>query len=101
MEINIFLPTARYGPGYYQCTRFCHMSRLMIANSWPTEYTLKFKADKDIYLLGACVTETDRQFYSPKLKYVLKLKDSAGNIMSDGSETFIKKTSNKIEGACF
>lgn len=70
----------------------------MIANSWPTEYTLKFKADRSIYLLGACVTETDRQFYSPKLKYVLKLKDGAGKLMSDGAETFIKKTSNKIEG---
>ena len=70
----------------------------MITNAWPTDYSLKFQTDRPIYLLGACITETDRQFYSPKLKYVLKLKDGAGNVLSDGTETFIKKTSNRIEG---
>ena len=49
--------------------------------------------------MGACITETDRQFYSPKAKYVLKLKDGNGKVLSEGSETFIKKANNrKFEG---
>ncbi len=63
---------------------------------WPREYTLKFRVSRPLFLLGACVTETDRQFYSPKVKYVLTLRHAAtGTNIADGNETLIKKTSNK------
>ena len=91
-------PDRRPGPGYYQCTRFSPKHEFLVAKTWPEEYRLKFLADRSVYLLGACVTETDRQFYSPKLKYLLVLKDLDGNTLSEGSETFIKKTSNRLEG---
>ena len=45
--------------------------------------TLNFQVDKPVYLLGACVTETDRQFYSPKLKYDLRLLDIGNSITVD------------------
>ncbi len=58
----------RFGPGYYQCSRFSSTHRLLIVSNWPDEYVLKFKSDRALYLMGACVTETDRKFYSPKVR---------------------------------
>ena len=58
----------RCGPGYFQCSRFNPEERLLIVRKYPEEYVLSFKSDKAIYLLGACVTETDRLFYSPKVR---------------------------------
>ena len=57
----------RCGPGYFQCSRFNPEERLLIVRKYPEEYVLRFKSNKAIYLLGACVTETDRLFYSPKV----------------------------------
>ena len=57
----------RRGPGYFQCSRFNPDERLLIVRNYPEEYVLKFRSDRAIYLLGACVTETDRLFYSPKV----------------------------------
>ena len=51
--------------------------------------TLNFQVDKPVYLLGACVTETDRQFYSPKLKYDLRLLDIGNSITVDDGNDFI------------
>ena len=59
----------RCGPGYFQCSRFSPEERLLIVRKYPEEYVLRFKSDKAIYLLGACVTETDRLFYSPKVRH--------------------------------
>ena len=57
----------RCGPGYFQCSRFSPEHRLLIVRKYPEEYVLRFKSDKAVYLLGACITETDRLFYSPKV----------------------------------
>ena len=61
----------RRGPGYFQCSRFNPDERLLIVRNYPEEYVLKFRSDRAIYLLGACVTETDRLFYSPKVSNCL------------------------------
>lgn len=58
----------RCGPGYYQCSRFSPKREMLIVGNWPEEYKLRFRADRAVYLMGACVTETDRQFYSPKVR---------------------------------
>ena len=33
-----------------------------------------------------------------QVKFVLRLKDSAGKVLSEGSESFIKKTTSRVEG---
>ena len=33
-----------------------------------------------------------------QVKFVLRLKDSAGQVLSEGSESFIKKTTSRVEG---
>ena len=37
-------------------------------------------------------------FAHPQVKFVLRLKDSAGKVLSEGSESFIKKTTSRVEG---
>ncbi|TRY65415.1 hypothetical protein TCAL_16464, partial [Tigriopus californicus] len=82
----------RMGPGYYQCARFNPDEAFSIVNKWPDSYVLKFRADRNIYLLGACITENDRQFYKPSFHFILKLKDvSNGRVISEGTETFMRK----------
>ena len=62
-------------------SRFSPVHELALVWRWPKEYTLRFRADTAVFVLGACVTETDRQFYSPRVKYTLKLKDSKQKVM--------------------
>lgn len=89
----------RFGPGYYQCTRFSPAHELAVLGDWPATYRLKFKADKDVYLLGACVTETDSMFYKPSFKGVLRLKDpGSSSVLAEGSETWTKKCMPWAEG---
>ena len=38
-----------------------------------------------------------RLFFT-QVKFVLRLKDSAGKVLSEGSESFIKKTTSRVEG---
>ncbi|TRY71737.1 hypothetical protein TCAL_08154 [Tigriopus californicus] len=88
----------RMGPGYYQCARFNPDEAFSIVNKWPDSYVLKFRADRNIYLLGACITENDRQFYKPSFHFILKLKDvSNGRVISEGTETFMRKPSRNFE----
>ena len=35
---------------------------------------------------------------APQVKFILRLKDSAGKVLSEGSESFIKKTTSRVEG---
>ncbi len=58
----------RLGPGCFQLCRFDPSHDLALAWKWPREYTLRFKVSRDVFLLGAGITETDRQFYSPNVR---------------------------------
>lgn len=88
----------RMGPGYYQCARFNPEEPFSIVNKWPDTYVLKFRADRNIYLLGACITENDRQFYKPSFHFILKLRDvSNGRVIAEGTETFMRKPSRNFE----
>eukprot|EP00095_Tigriopus_kingsejongensis_P007660 maker-scaffold116_size340332-snap-gene-2.23 protein:Tk07660 transcript:maker-scaffold116_size340332-snap-gene-2.23-mRNA-1 annotation:"btb poz domain containing 6" len=90
----------RLGPGYYQCARFSPEESVGVVTKWPDTFVLKFKADQNIYLIGACITETHQRFFKPNFNFILKLRDiGTGRVLSEGAETFTKKSSNqKLDG---
>ena len=98
-EKALDLDEGRFGPGYYQCTRFSASHELAVVSDWPEQYRLRFRTDRSVYLLGACITETDRFFYKPNLKYVLRLRDvTSGATLGEGSESSCKKPTPRVEG---
>ncbi len=81
----------RLGPGCYQVCRFDPLRDLGLVWKWPREYTLRFRADRELFLLGAAVTETHRHVYAPHVKYLLSVRGAGGEELTEGSEVFISK----------
>ena len=80
-------------------SRFSPLHELGLVWRWPKEYTLRFKAYQSIFVLGACVTETDRQFDPPTARYTLKLRDAKQTVRD--SLTQLKGSTLSRESALF
>jgi len=78
-----------------QASRFNPDNELALVWKWPREYSVRFRTDKAVFLLGACVTETDKQFYSPRVRYYLRMTDPAlppkERLVAEGGDTFMKR----------
>ena len=54
--------------------------------------------NKDVFLLGACVTETDRQFYSPRVGFALELRSTHGEVLAEGGEAVVRRNGGGAGG---